>query len=334
MNVTDWIEKELKPRICDSTEFMYNEMESQSAHSLPIIYHPFDMKSRAHWRDRGSLFDYLFSTDGEGKKLLDFGPGDGWPSLIVAPFAGQVIGVDGSKKRVEVCSENAERLKIKNVHFMHVKPKDTLPFDNGEFDGIMAASSIEQTPNPKYILKELYRTLTPGGRLRINYEALSQYQKKKEREVFFESLGEENCVITIYDRYVTQETANMYKCILSRPSAEVLKLLYNGTKEISFDSLSVPVLDKLKQYIIDVRKCVLNHPAGETFIQWMKEIGFSEIYPTHSGSWFAGQLFDVLPKKMRPESIDELDKNLKPIIKTVVRMHAPMDSDPMITAVK
>ena len=100
MNIFEWIEVELQPTICDSEEFMYNEMDSQSDYSLPIIYQPFDTRKKSHWRDRGSLFDFLLSTQGEGKQLLDFGPGDGWPSLIVAPFVKKIVGVDGSQNRV------------------------------------------------------------------------------------------------------------------------------------------------------------------------------------------------------------------------------------------
>lgn len=48
---------------------------------------------RWHWSDRGSLYDFLYTTRGQGKKLLDFGSGDGWPSLLVAPFVKEVVGV-------------------------------------------------------------------------------------------------------------------------------------------------------------------------------------------------------------------------------------------------
>jgi len=71
-------------------------MESQSGYSLPIIYKPFDGTEKSHWVDRGHLYDFLYSTKGMGKKLLDFGPGDGWPSLIIAPFAQEIVGLDSS----------------------------------------------------------------------------------------------------------------------------------------------------------------------------------------------------------------------------------------------
>jgi ubiquinone/menaquinone biosynthesis C-methylase UbiE len=334
VNVSEWIEKELQVEVCDSTKFMYDEMESQSAQSLPIIYQPFDMNSRAHWRERGSLFDYLFSTDGEGKKMLDLGPGDGWPSLIIAPFVDEVIGVDASKKRVEVCRENAEKMKIKNTDFVYVEPGKNLPFGDESFDGIMAASSVEQTPDPKFTIEEIFRVLKTGGRFRINYEALSQYKKKREKEVFIDSVDNTRSVITIYDRRVDEEKAIMYKIFFSQSSAEVLKILYNASKEVTFDALTLPVLEKLRSSVVAVRKCILTHPSGRTFARWMKDIGFSEINPTHSGSLFAGQLFDALEKNKRPRDINELDNILRPNIEKVVRMTAKLELDPMITAIK
>lgn len=129
---------------------------------MPIIYEPFDIAKKSHWIDRGFLFDFLYSMDGEGKKVLDFGPGDGWASLIVAPYVKEVIGLDSSIKRIEICKENAMKMNITNAKFIDYNVGAKLPFD-----GIMAASSVEQTPDPKKTLEELYRILKPGGNFAI-----------------------------------------------------------------------------------------------------------------------------------------------------------------------
>ncbi len=92
-SVVEWIERRLQPESCNSEEFFYDEMESQSGYCLPVIHQEFDITKRSHWADRGALFDFLISTGGDGKRLLDFGPGDGWPSLIVAPFAREAAAI-------------------------------------------------------------------------------------------------------------------------------------------------------------------------------------------------------------------------------------------------
>lgn len=92
MEIFEWIEQELNPESCDSAEFIYDDMDSQSGRCLPIIYEPFDGSRKSHWCGQGALFDFYYSTG--GKRLLDFGPGDGWPSLIVAPYVEKVVGVD------------------------------------------------------------------------------------------------------------------------------------------------------------------------------------------------------------------------------------------------
>ncbi|MBA7596100.1 2-methoxy-6-polyprenyl-1,4-benzoquinol methylase [subsurface metagenome] len=337
MDVFEWIEKELKPKACNSEEFMYDEMDSQSGCCLPIIYQPFDTSKKSHWRDRGSLFDFLFSTDGTGKRLLDFGPGDGWPSLIVAPFVDEVVGVDGSQHRVDVCAENANRLGISNARFLCVEPGNPLPFEENSFDGIMAASSVEQTPDPKEALKELYRVLKPGGRIRMNYEALSMYKGGKERECYFDKIYEGTCSLTIYDRHIDEEYAVMYKVIFSESCKEIFPefIISSGNlKDITFNTITIPILEKLKPVISAARICTLTHPSGKTLFKWLKDIGFSEIHPTHSGSWFAGRLFENVSKETRPKKLKELDELLQPVVKIVVQMPAPIESNPMMTAIR
>ena len=333
MDVFKWIEQELKPRPVNSA-FLYDQMDSQSGYSLPIIYQPFDASKKGHWQDRGWVFDYLFSTGGEGKRLLDFGPGDGWPSLIVAPFVDEVVGVDGSRRRVEVCTENARRLGISNVRFIHVAPGTSLPFEDGSFDGVMAASSVEQTPDPKATLKEFFRILRPGGGLRIHYEALSMYRNGKEREFELHKIDDHACRLTLYDRHIDQEYAKMYRLTFAMSREEVIKLFSNGEGSLSINMITIPLLEKIRPTITEALTWSLTHPSGKTLVSWLKNIGFREVIPSYNGGWFAGQLFDQLSEEDRPKDMNTIDALLRPLVKIVVQMTAPIGIDPMITAIK
>ncbi|UCD95446.1 MAG: hypothetical protein JSU69_05185, partial [Candidatus Zixiibacteriota bacterium] len=64
LDIFDWIEENLKPRVCSSTEFVYDDMESQSGRCLPVLYQSFDPTNRGHWCDRGMALDFYFSTGG------------------------------------------------------------------------------------------------------------------------------------------------------------------------------------------------------------------------------------------------------------------------------
>jgi ubiquinone/menaquinone biosynthesis C-methylase UbiE len=317
---------------------MYDDMESQSGHCLPIIYQPFDPSNRMHWQDRGFCYDYLYATDGEGKKLLDFGPGDGWPSLIVAPFVSEIIGVDASKQRVKVCNENARRLGIQNVAYQYVESGKSLPFKDNFFDGVMAASSIEQTPDPKSTLTELFRVLKPGGRLRMHYENLGYYAGDKEHEVFLEKVSEGTTVLTIYDRHIEEEYAKMYKLFFTIKKDELVQYLEIDEENLLRTMLKTEKMEKISGTVTESRMCRLYHPAGQTYISWLKDLGFTDVIPTHNGARAAGKLFGQIPDSQRPATMDEIDQLLKPIVKIVIQLPAPMGKlntwDPMITALK
>ena len=46
MDVFQWIEETLHLKHCNSEEFIYDDMDSQSCRSLPIIYEPFDARRK------------------------------------------------------------------------------------------------------------------------------------------------------------------------------------------------------------------------------------------------------------------------------------------------
>ena len=332
MAIFDWIEQVLKPKLCTSVEFIYDHMDSQSGRSLPIIYQPFDANQRSHWQARGALFDYLFST--QGKRLLDFGPGDGWPSLIVAPFVEEVVGIDGSRRRVDVCTENARRLGISNATFIHVEPGMPLPFSDNSFDGVMAASSVEQTPDPEVTLREFLRVLRPGGRARISYEALGRYRHGQEREAWLWEINDYTCRLILVDRDIDRERARQYSLTFSKPSQEMMEFFTKDRYPLAFEMVTVPLMEKASSALIDVQSCPLVHPSGRTLASWLSDTGFREVLPSHSGAWFAGCLFGQLAEESRPRELVGVDDVLQPLVNIAVQMAAPIDIDPMITAVK
>lgn len=332
MDIFEWIKRELKPKACTSEELIYDHVDSQSSRCLPIIYQPFDAAKKSHWRDRGSLFDFLLCTG--GRKLLDFGPGDGWPSLIVAPFADQVVGVDGSRRRVEVCTENAKRLSISNAKFVHVPPGSPLPFSDNSFDGVMAASSVEQTHDPKSALSELYRVLRTGGHLRIHYEALGVYRGGREKDIWLLEIDHGKCRLILYDRYIDQERVEQYGLTFSMTKQELLTHFSQQESALSFERITVPLLEDARPAITHARVCYLNHPSGKTMVSWLKEVGFREVIPSHSGADFAGRLFEQLSDRGRPKDVQGVDALLRPVVRIVVDMAAPAETDPPITAIK
>ena len=98
--------------------------------------------------------------------------------------------------------------------------------------------------------------------------------------------------------------------------------------------LSVAVLKRLREHIIEAAKCTTVHPSGRTFATLLNEAGFSEVKPTHSGGRFARRLFDRLDQTARPSSMEQIDQLLKPLVEVAVTLPAPLDNDPLITAVK
>jgi SAM-dependent methyltransferase len=332
MDVFYWIKRNLNPRVCDSVEFSYDGMDSQSERSLPVIYRPFDPHSKPHWRDRGFTLDFLYSAG--GGRLLDFGPGDGWPSLNVAAYADEVVGVEGSKRRVEVCRENAERLGVENVTFLRVSPGTRLPFPDCCFDGVVAASSVEQTPDPRFALEELHRVLRPGGRLRVFYEALGTYRNGREREIWLNPVDRETAQLILCDRHIDEERADQFKLVFNMPVEELRSVIADESGEVAVENIKVEVLEELQSTVTDAYVCSLYHPSGTTLASWLKDVGFEEVFPSESGADAAGSLFDELAPQERPDDIESVDAMIKPVVKKAVRTPAPLRLDPMITASK
>lgn len=282
----DWIWENLSPIEKDSATLLYEQMESQSAFKLPGIYQPLDVKNKGHWFDI-AICSAFAAALGEARVILDIGPGDGWPILRIAHLFEKAVGIDLSSKRVEVQQENAKRLGVENVEFF-VMDSMVLDFPDESFHGVVAASSIEQSKDPKKTLQEIERVLIPGGRLAMYYEDL---------EVYFSSeKGDER----IWAHLLSHEPILFYGCRESDPPREAVYALSLHKEElekrvsfkenllsiaakpwatINSEDLFSASLSNLHTLVKDCHYYMLTHLSPHTLERDLRDLGFSTILP-------------------------------------------------------
>ena len=174
--VERWLLANAAPEPLDSARALYERMPRQRDGQLPFVDVPYDPRREDHWADAARIADYLAHIPPHARthralRVLDVGPGDGWPSLPMAadrPDA-EVLGVDPSPRRARACSANAARLGLANARFVTADAA-ALPLADGSVDLVTAASSLEEASAPEAVLAELRRVLRPGGALRASYQ--------------------------------------------------------------------------------------------------------------------------------------------------------------------
>jgi hypothetical protein len=200
---------------------------------------------------------------------------------------------------------------------------------------------VEQAPNPLAALTELYRVLKPGGRLRLSYESLEQYRGGREREwlVLPESAAASR--LLLFDRAIDAEYADQYRIDLALPAPEVRQLIAGvagceagapiaGRAPV----LSADCLQALARQISGAALCRTSHPSGRTFGQLLQRAGFEQVLATHDGGAYAHSLFDLLPPQDRPRTLADTDYLLEPAVRIVCQLPAPIETNPMLTAIK
>jgi SAM-dependent methyltransferase len=327
-----WIERELEPQHVHSPAFIYDHMESQSGRQLPLIYQPFDPTNPAHFADRGAALD--FAQAAGGGRVLDFGPGDGWPALIIAPFAEQVVGVEGSMRRRNACEQNALRMGISNVDFMFLPPERALPFPDASFDAIVAASSVEQAPDPRTVLREFHRVLRPGGTLRMYYESLTGYAGRGERDVWLSAGPHQQGMLVFYQRDIEGMEVLQYRLSFSLSPAALRERITAANPGPEYAGFTAELLDGLREHVTSAAACCTHHPSGAVYCKDLRDLGFSFVRPTFPGNYIARRLWDELAPDERPGSMADVDALLRPVVAALAQLETPPRHDLALTAVK
>jgi arsenite methyltransferase len=106
---------------------------------------------------------------GPGEIVLDAGCGGGFDVVMAHNFAGpegQVYGIDLVPEMAEKARRNIVSMGLSNCEIL-VAASEAIPFSDNTFDVIISNGSIYLSPLKEKSLREVFRTLKPGGRFQF-----------------------------------------------------------------------------------------------------------------------------------------------------------------------
>jgi len=114
----------------------------------------------------GHLVEFVRGLGNREGSVLDLGCGDG--RLTVELRGTRVVGADVSRLALE---RARRRLAGDDVELVELTPGAVMPFDDGAFELVLLAETIEHVVDAQTLLQETRRVLAPGGEIAVTTPA-------------------------------------------------------------------------------------------------------------------------------------------------------------------
>ena len=111
-----------------------------------------------------------FAQIKEGDTVIDLGSGAGNDAFIARKIAGEngkIIGIDITPSMIELANKNIGKLGFTNVEF-RLGDIDDMPVKDNVADVIVSNCVLNLVPDKEKVIKEIFRTLKPGGHFSIS----------------------------------------------------------------------------------------------------------------------------------------------------------------------
>lgn len=180
------------------------------------------------------------------KRIIDIGCGSGVLSFYLATKDNTVIGIDGSKKMIELCRE---KLDPKNTNLSFIQK--TIPFNPKKlipFDGIICSSVLEYIKDVDATLDLFNELLIETGTLMVsvpNNLSLSRILEK----LLFKIIKRPRYYKYVYNLY----SFNKFKFLLKEKGFKVKEVSYYGRSTSLLDYFS---FIKSSKYFNNLFVCV------------------------------------------------------------------------------
>jgi len=121
------------------------------------------LTNRYSERTAARMLDLAGVSDGD--HLLDVGTGTGLVARLAAMRGATAVGIDHSAGMLEQAQAGADEAGVgQRTKFLQMDA-EALSFDDETFDVTVSLFVLRHLPNPLAAIREMYRTLKPGGRL-------------------------------------------------------------------------------------------------------------------------------------------------------------------------
>ncbi|MDB4955135.1 MAG: class SAM-dependent methyltransferase [Myxococcales bacterium] len=206
---------------------------------------------------------------GQGTRFLDAGCGTGMATEIAVKRGARAYGADAAENMIKLAKK-----RVAEAEFHHCD-MESMPFEAGFFDTVMAINSIHFTNQPLFALRELVRTCAAGGHVAIvclgpreshNFEApvkamLSLVPESRKSEALFvdpfrlsavgvlEMMFQEAGLVEVKHRFV--ECPVIYDSLAKACESMRNIALYPATQTVApQDALDAAVTASLEPYVV------------------------------------------------------------------------------------